>query len=598
VNDRWAPVAGNLTNEVGPDQTGGVTGGGTEMATAGSEPGSLGARGERGALGPVPLGAVLAIVGVVFVVLRARSALVVHQVWGDMPDSIGYRGTPGGPTAGLVSLTGDAIRPWTVPALYAAVGSDAARAAAQVGASIVAWLALALVVARQVTRPALAAGAFVTLLVVACTWGVIVWDLAILAESLALSLGVGLVAAWVCHLARPSWLTAAMVVGLSTLWLFTRLQHLPVIAAAALAALVLALGPHRRAVGATTAVGLVALTAWGFAVLGPQDRAYAARDGHDVSLFGETFALNLRFVILPDAEATRWFRDRGMPDPVGLEAHPRADTIHVDAWETWPDFFSRYRADADLRSWVESDGRRAFTEWTVANGPGLAMRFGSEVDEVLVPPASSLGYAFPEPILPGPVAALVAPEAGSGRVPFVVLLVLVIGAGLTARRRVRGSRPLLGVGAATLALSGAGLFLAWLGSPVEYARHAVPFSVLLPVGALLVLLAMWDGPGAPVPDDDADGDGGPAAPAASMGGPGGRPTTSTNARTTTMAPTPARAGRAANAPRLTGISTKWYDSRARARVRVSWTASNPGSDHPVRSSSSQTKTGQCQRYRP
>lgn len=432
-------------------------------------------------------------VGAVYVVLRARSVLVVGEVWGDMPDSAGYRAVAGGPPADLVSPTGGAIRPWTVPALYAALGSDGARAAAQVVVSIAAWLGLAAVVGRTVVRPVLALAGVVALLTISCTWGVIVWDLAILAESFALSFAVALLAAWIAHLARPTWATAAAVVGLSTLWLFTRLQHLPAVALTALAALVLVAGrPARRSIAAATAIGLVAVTAWGVAVLGPQDRGYEARDGHGVSLFGETFALNLRFVILPDEEATRWFRARGMPEPDGLVAHPREGTIHVDAWDTWPEFFARYRADAELRAWVETAGRQAFTEWTVAHAGTLALRFGSEVDEVLVPPASTLGYAFPEAILPPPVAAWVAPEAGLGRPPLVVLVALAVGASLVARWRRPTNGPVLAVGAAAVAASVAGLFLAWLGSPVEYTRHAVPFSTVLVVGALLVLLAVWD----------------------------------------------------------------------------------------------------------
>ena len=437
----------------------------------------------------------LVVLGIVYVVLRARAVLVVHEVWGDMPDSAGYRPVGGGASVDLVDPTGGAIRPWTVPTLYAALGTDGARAAAQVVVSIAAWLGLALVVARTIVRPVVALLGAVALLTVSCTWGVVVWDLAILAESFALSFAVALVAAWIAHLARPSWLTAAAVVGFSTLWLFTRLQHLPIVALTASAALVLVAGrPVRRSVAALTAIGLVLVTAWGVAILGPQDRGYEARDGHGVSLFGETFALNLRFVILPDPEATQWFRDRGMPEPDELVARPRVATIHDDAWETWPDFFARYRADAELRAWVETEGRRAFTEWTVANAGSLAVRFGSEVDEVLVPPASTLGYAFPEPILPPPIAAWVAPQAGEGRPPFVVLVALAAGVSVVVRRRLPANRPVLVVGAAVVTASVAGLFLAWLGSPVEYTRHAVPFGPVLGVGALLVLLAVWDDP--------------------------------------------------------------------------------------------------------
>ena len=83
------------------------------------------------------------------------------------------------------------------------------------------------------------------MLLISCSWVVISWDLAILSESLALSLAVLTMAAWIGHLGRPTWVTAAAVVATSTLFLFTRVHHAPVIAVVAVAAVALAVGRAR-----------------------------------------------------------------------------------------------------------------------------------------------------------------------------------------------------------------------------------------------------------------------------------------------------------------------------------------------------------------
>jgi hypothetical protein len=338
----------------------------------------------------------------------------------------------------------------------------------------------------------LAVAAFTGVLALSCSWGVISWDLAILAESFALSFGVALVAAWIAHLRRPTWASAGAVAALSVLWLFTRVQHASAVALGAVAAVDLAIAGRRaRGVQAALAAALVLVAAWGAATVGPSDRGYSAREPAHVSLFAETFALNLRFTILPDPEATAWFREAGMPEPVGLEPSHRS-TIHEDEWETWPAFFDAYRADDDLLAWVERDGRSTFARWVVSHPGEVGGRFAADLGDVLVPPGSSLGYAFPEPVLPGPIAAVVAPEAGPARVSPVVPLLAAAALAALVRRRWPPNRRLAGVGAVILVTSIGGLFLAWLGSPVEYARHAVPFGVAAVVGAGLVLVAALD----------------------------------------------------------------------------------------------------------
>ena len=96
---------------------------------------------------------------------------------------------------------------------------------------------------------------------------------------------------------------------------------------------------------------------------------------------------------------------------------------------------------------------------------------------------------MPEPRTPAKtVAQSVLGFVGLSVAAGVLATALVV----VVRRSLPPNELLAGVGAFLAFGSVPALFLAWLGSPVEYTRHAIPFLVLLPLGMLLVFLAAAD----------------------------------------------------------------------------------------------------------
>ncbi len=458
---------------------------------------------------PVPYVAI----GVVYVVVRLVVVLSVRRTFGDFPDSSTYRQAATGPVYSYLSFAGNAMRPFTVPLLYTAMPNDGARVAAQVVISVAGWLTLAGVVASVLRSFPVRVAGFVVVLLFGSTYLVTTWDLAIASESLTISLGVLAVAAWLRFGTRPTAWSSAAVVVTTTLWMFTRAQAFPLVLLLALCAAAWSIrgeGRRRKLVVA----GLLTLVAvWGFSSVKNQEHFYAARDGQGVGIFSETFALNLRFRILPDAAATAWFREQGMPDPTGLEGHRRA-TLAEDDWAGWPAFFDRYRANAELTTWVDDHGQATLTRYVLQHPAKIARQFGGDLPDVLVPDRASVAYVDSPAVL-GPLDAVFTPYAGQGvpGVPVAVLVVaclamaIVVAARAPRRRAVSWS--IITLAAGLLVISVAGIFLGWLGSPVEFARHALPFTLFVPIALALVLLALVDAAWRPLADavDDEVADG-------------------------------------------------------------------------------------------
>jgi hypothetical protein len=454
---------------------------------------------------------VFVVIGLVYVVLRLVVVLSVRRTFGDFPDSSTYRQAATGPEYSYLSFAGNAMRPFTVPLLYTVLPNDGARVTAQLVLSVAGWLTLAGVVASVLQDRRVRVAAFVAVLFFGSTYLVTTWDLAIASESLTITLGVFSLAAWLRFGARPTGWSAVAVVVTTTLWMFTRAQAFPLVLLLAVGVLAWSFRGDGRLhkVAVAGLLGLVAV--WGFVSVKNQEHSYAARNGQGVGIFSETFALNLRFRILPDAAATAWFREQGMPDPAGLEGHRRA-TLAEDDWAGWPAFFDRYRADAELTAWVDDHGQAALTRYVLQHPAAMARQFGGDLPDVLVPDRASVAYVD-SPVVLGPLDRVATPYADSG-VPGLPILWLLVGciamAVIAATRRRPVAWSTLTVAGGLLVISLAGIFLGWLGSPVEFARHALPFTLFLPIGLLLVLACLVD---AVVPPREETADDDPSVPA-------------------------------------------------------------------------------------
>jgi hypothetical protein len=131
--------------------------------------------------------------------LAARVVLIAGGHVFTSYDAITYAPRLGQPDDGLLSFTGAAPRPWGVPLFYAPFGSDGARTVAQWAVATVAWAFFAWEVGRHLRTQAARYATVAAILFLALLHAVVSWDLAILSESLSLSLGalvLGLLLRW------------------------------------------------------------------------------------------------------------------------------------------------------------------------------------------------------------------------------------------------------------------------------------------------------------------------------------------------------------------------------------------------------------------
>lgn len=137
-------------------------------------------------------------------------------------DAITYAPRPGQPDDGLLSFTGQAPRPWGLPLFYAPFGSDESRTVAQWALATLAWAFFAWEVGRHLRTRAARYATTSAILFLALLHAVASWDLAILSESLSLSLGVlvlGLLLRW---LRTGSVLSIAGMTAAGLWWTFLR----------------------------------------------------------------------------------------------------------------------------------------------------------------------------------------------------------------------------------------------------------------------------------------------------------------------------------------------------------------------------------------
>ena len=381
---------------------------------------------------------VFLVLGLAFVGLRLLVVLSVRRSFGDFPDSSTYRQATTGPEYSYLSFAGNAMRPFTVPLLYTLLPTDGARVAAQFVISVAAWLTLAGVVAAALRDPRVKVVGFVSVLLFGSTYLVTTWDFAIASESLTISMGVFALAAWLRFGSNPTRWNALAVLITSTLWMFTRAQAFPLVVLLAVALLLWSVRRGGRVLKLCVAGGLAIAAIWGFSSVKNQEHHYAARNGQGVGIFSETFALNLRFRILPDADATAWFVEAGMPLPAGLAGHRRS-TFAEDDWAGWPAFFDAYRANPELTRWVDDHGQSELARYVLMHPAKVARQFGGEIPDVMVPDRASVAYVD-SPIVLGPADSLLTPYVGSG-VPGSPTLWLLSGCVVMAIVTRRRSRP-------------------------------------------------------------------------------------------------------------------------------------------------------------
>ncbi len=236
-------------------------------------------------------------------------------------------------------------RPPTYPLLIWLLGpSPRAVIVAQTLIAIASWTWLASTVWTMVRSRWVAAATVAVLLLVAIESRWLVWNTALLTESLSASLAVAGVAAWWRWWAEPSTFRTVAASAITVAWMLLRDSNAVALLAVVVPAFVVLIRMERRRTSDRRRLLAIAFTA--MIVVG----GYSVT-AQVVSNRGETsFHNNVSLRYLTDAEMSAWMEARGMPLSPAL-----LDRAGKDAW-------------ADDQAMLRSPGLTTYRRW--ADGTG------------------------------------------------------------------------------------------------------------------------------------------------------------------------------------------------------------------------------------
>jgi hypothetical protein len=410
--------------------------------------------------------------------------------------------------------TGDFLaagKPWTVPLVYKVVGAGQVIHA-QVAISAVCWLALAAVVATQVRRRYLAIAAFTAVLAFSLSIWVTEWDHQALTESISVSLGALVVAAWLVYLRFPRALVAVGLSAVTLVWVFARDTNAYVLLLAVPVIAVWTFKTHRFRRG--TAVALIASCAIAAASLVVANAAHSCVTGTKFVSRGEarahsgyctrrwyTLVNTIAIRVLPDRDASAYFRRHGMPVPPLLAA----SSGKTAAWYA-PVYFAP--SMQGFKRWLDRSGRSTYVDYLWSHPddvtpPGrgvaalLAPRYGRRLtpDRVAEPSLAEQRFgarrllpSFADDIAFAPTPLALAIEA--------LVALSLLAAALVRRLHVQ---PAVWVAAFLVASAPFHALVVWHGDAADIPRHSLLVQVFLRLGLLLIAVFAIDALGSERP---------------------------------------------------------------------------------------------------
>jgi hypothetical protein len=356
-------------------------------------------------------------------------------------------------------------RAW-VPVLFYRLAPDGNtyRSLGQLLVSIACWLALAIVVARCIRRPGLRLVAFGLVLTFSMSMTIIQWDAVMVSESLSISLGAALVAAWLALVRRPGNLNIALVLLFSLLWASTRDTNSWVVLLTAPCTLAWLVIAWRRA-GRVTAgftLGRVALALGCIAIY--YSVVVESTNGPIYRGSEVLFHVIDRRVVKDPAEF-RYFRDHGLP--------PRQKEYRPRNYVEW----GRHHARSTLAGFLITHPQKAIR---------AVVRDRDQVIDVsyLVHYRSRQART----ILPEPLAELAFPPSFES----VLFWLVVIGVAAAYVARRHGAWRIWLVPVLLLAFQPIHAFVVYHGDAWEVSRHSLLVGVLTRLSVLLVALFALD----------------------------------------------------------------------------------------------------------
>lgn len=401
------------------------------------------------------------LVSVVALIVRASAAL--GQSAQRYPDSVGYDS---------FSFLSQTDRPWPIPMIHALAGSDSSRIAVQVIIGTLAWVSLAWVLSRGVKWQRTA---FSATMILGVSPQIIRYDVAILSESLSISLAVLAIAATLYrHAVRSTFATAWWATSL-TLCVISRPVHVLIPAVCAIPVFWKFVSSRGKNLS-TQGIGMIALFMLG---------VFTIQQSQPMSLLNLYTVVSSR--IITDDQRFEWFTSHGMPQVAGMrdatgydysEQLPTAvaDIVDLPIGQQPPSLMRV--GGVELATWLTDNGWRTVAKY-------LVLHPDDTIDHAL---------QLANPTLNAPNGDFL-PLKNGPMIPWswfltwqVWVLILAMCCGiLFAQRTTRSQATLLLTIFALTTL----IYIATVhSSGIEHVRHATTCAVIIRVLGLAALLAV------------------------------------------------------------------------------------------------------------
>ena len=362
-----------------------------------------------------------------------------------------------------------------MPAVFAAVGGSARLLVlAQTAIAIVAWQFLAGAAARTCRRPVVATVAFTIVLCLSLVPEVIIWNVAIGSESLAISTMVAGLAAVLTAVRRNEtkwWLISAVLVALSVLARDTFAINA---IAFALGASIVAVrrAEFRRICIACTLICVAAVAA---------SQALAERG--DPPRWFYPVQENIVLRVLPDPNLTSYFVEHGLPQVDGLRDVGRNYFFQHLRLQNGAEF-------EPFRTWLRANGESVYLGALIRHPKWAAAQVFDTRSEWIAPVVT--GYTAIPRATPGAVYGLFGVLV-FWRVPALMFALFAAAAvALAWRKPWTDDHALRVVLAATFATASVHVVAAVLGDVLEIGRHTLAAGLQLRLATIVVFCVVVD----------------------------------------------------------------------------------------------------------
>lgn len=412
----------------------------------------------------------MGLVGLVWAGLRLGNALHVLEPWVTR-DSAEYLGQAMWSQFFSPAIFWGGPRPFVLPMVATALRQQpVAIAWFHTILALLAWLILAWAVTRRLKNLWLQPLAFAVILGFSLIRNIMVWDWAILAESISLSLLVLLAAGWLWLLEKVTLPRALGVLLLSFLWAFTRDINAWMVLLTGLTVLIFC-GWPRPSVHWLAMAGLLV----GVFLLN-----HSSVDARPSPRWTLPFLHAFTRDLLPNPQARAFLIQRGMPVPRGLLEWSGA----LPDWEAYQSV-----PYAEFRTWVADSGRGVFARYLLVHWQKTLFQPLFAEPGFPLPPTETFGTTYNyKSIYPQTVEKLF----GLG---WPAWLTGALGVSLAVLGYAELHRSPAGYGWGALWLLLAAYpqaFLAWHGDGIDKPRHLLPPDIQLRLGLLLLLIFLAD----------------------------------------------------------------------------------------------------------